>query len=346
MRPSRPRRGSRRGTSGRCWGCRSRSRTRSTWPARSRRSAPTPSASPPADDCEMVRRLREAGAIVVGLTLLPEMAICGFTETATYGVTRNPWNPQHTPGRLQRGLRRGGRGRAGPDRLGRGRRRLDPHPRRLLRPLRPEAAARPGLARARARRLGRARDQRLRQPYGARHGPLARPDHRGVAKSRGAGAARAALCRSERLAPGKLRVAWSTAAAAHRRPAEGRGESSRTRSPTRPSCWARSAMRSRSATPTGAGSATTSPPATSRGIAEDVAKVPHPERLERRTRGFGRLGGVIPDGALEGARARPRGRRRPRQRDLRRLRRADHAGDGRHGGARAALGGKEGALPP
>ena len=46
----------------------------------------------------MVRRLREAGAIVVGLTLLPELAICGFTESATYGVTRNPWNPQRTPG--------------------------------------------------------------------------------------------------------------------------------------------------------------------------------------------------------------------------------------------------------
>ncbi|HEX3324939.1 MAG TPA: amidase family protein, partial [Solirubrobacterales bacterium] len=30
-------------------------------------------------DCEMVRRLREAGAIIVGLTLLPELAICGFT---------------------------------------------------------------------------------------------------------------------------------------------------------------------------------------------------------------------------------------------------------------------------
>ncbi|HET7574061.1 MAG TPA: amidase family protein, partial [Solirubrobacterales bacterium] len=49
-------------------------------------------------DCEMVRRLREAGAIVVGLTLLPEMAICGFTESAPYGVTRNPWNPQRTTG--------------------------------------------------------------------------------------------------------------------------------------------------------------------------------------------------------------------------------------------------------
>ncbi|HWP33405.1 MAG TPA: amidase family protein, partial [Solirubrobacterales bacterium] len=52
---------------------------------------------PAKEDCEMVRRLREAGAIVVGLTLLPEMAICGFTESATYGVTRNPWNPQRSP---------------------------------------------------------------------------------------------------------------------------------------------------------------------------------------------------------------------------------------------------------
>ena len=46
----------------------------------------------------MVRRLREAGAIVVGKTLLPELAICGFTESATWGVTRNPWDPQRTPG--------------------------------------------------------------------------------------------------------------------------------------------------------------------------------------------------------------------------------------------------------
>ncbi|HET8565338.1 MAG TPA: amidase [Solirubrobacterales bacterium] len=53
---------------------------------------------PAKTDSEMVRRLREAGAIIVGLTLLPELAICGFTESATYGVTRNPWNPQHTPG--------------------------------------------------------------------------------------------------------------------------------------------------------------------------------------------------------------------------------------------------------
>ncbi len=53
---------------------------------------------PATADAEVVRRLREAGAIVVGLTLLPELAICGFSESATYGVTRNPWNAQRTPG--------------------------------------------------------------------------------------------------------------------------------------------------------------------------------------------------------------------------------------------------------
>jgi amidase len=53
---------------------------------------------PAAVDGEMVRRLRDAGAIVVGKTNLPELAICGFTESATWGVTRNPWDPQRTPG--------------------------------------------------------------------------------------------------------------------------------------------------------------------------------------------------------------------------------------------------------
>jgi amidase len=53
---------------------------------------------PAAADSEMVRRLRAAGAIIIGITHLPELAICGFTESATWGVTRNPWNPQRTPG--------------------------------------------------------------------------------------------------------------------------------------------------------------------------------------------------------------------------------------------------------
>jgi amidase len=54
---------------------------------------------PPARaDAEIVRRLRAAGAIVIGKTLLPELAIFGCTESATWGVTRNPWNLDRTPG--------------------------------------------------------------------------------------------------------------------------------------------------------------------------------------------------------------------------------------------------------
>jgi len=60
---------------------------------------------PAVADAEQVRRLREAGAIVVGLTLMPELGICGFTESATYGVTRNPWNPQRSPGGSSGGRR-------------------------------------------------------------------------------------------------------------------------------------------------------------------------------------------------------------------------------------------------
>jgi amidase len=53
---------------------------------------------PEPEDAEFVRRLRAAGAIVVGITRTPELAAWPFTETAAGGITRNPWNPQRTPG--------------------------------------------------------------------------------------------------------------------------------------------------------------------------------------------------------------------------------------------------------
>jgi amidase len=49
-------------------------------------------------DSEMVRRLRAAGAVLLGKTNLPELAIFGFTESKTWGITRNPWDPDRTPG--------------------------------------------------------------------------------------------------------------------------------------------------------------------------------------------------------------------------------------------------------
>lgn len=54
---------------------------------------------PPArEDAEAVRRLRTAGGIVVGKTNAPEIGQWHFTETPTFGITRNPWDTGHTPG--------------------------------------------------------------------------------------------------------------------------------------------------------------------------------------------------------------------------------------------------------
>ena len=49
-------------------------------------------------DAEVVRRLRAAGAIVIGKTKMPEFGLWPFTESVTWGVTRNPWDPERTPG--------------------------------------------------------------------------------------------------------------------------------------------------------------------------------------------------------------------------------------------------------
>ncbi|WP_151084725.1 amidase [Nocardioides cynanchi] len=54
--------------------------------------------TPAASDGEVVRRLREAGAIIVGKTQMPEFGAWPYTESVAYGHTRNPWDTRHTPG--------------------------------------------------------------------------------------------------------------------------------------------------------------------------------------------------------------------------------------------------------
>ncbi|MDT7840509.1 amidase [Streptomyces justiciae] len=53
---------------------------------------------PVAEDGEAVRRLRAAGAVVVGKTNTCEFGQWPFTEGPAFGATRNPWNADHTPG--------------------------------------------------------------------------------------------------------------------------------------------------------------------------------------------------------------------------------------------------------
>jgi amidase len=52
----------------------------------------------PPHDAFFVRRLREAGFVIVGKTALPEMGILPTTESRRFGPTRNPWNLDRTPG--------------------------------------------------------------------------------------------------------------------------------------------------------------------------------------------------------------------------------------------------------
>src|SRR3954469_13773100 len=49
-------------------------------------------------DSEVVRRLRAAGAIIVGKTNTCELGQWPFTSGPAFGHTRNPWSREHTPG--------------------------------------------------------------------------------------------------------------------------------------------------------------------------------------------------------------------------------------------------------
>ncbi len=50
------------------------------------------------EDAPAVARLRENGAVILGKTTTPEFGWKGVTDSPLTGVTRNPWNPELTPG--------------------------------------------------------------------------------------------------------------------------------------------------------------------------------------------------------------------------------------------------------
>lgn len=54
--------------------------------------------APMDEDAPATARLREAGAVLVGKTTTPEMGWKGVTDSPLTGITRNPWNPERTPG--------------------------------------------------------------------------------------------------------------------------------------------------------------------------------------------------------------------------------------------------------
>ncbi len=93
------------------------------------------SRAPQLTDHTVVRRLRAAGAVVVGLTAVPELCMWGTTDNPAT-TTRNPWNEKRTPGGSSGGIGGRGRQRTGGAGARKRRSRLDPDPRRRLRSVR------------------------------------------------------------------------------------------------------------------------------------------------------------------------------------------------------------------
>ena len=63
-----------------------------------RRGSRTSDPAPAPDDAPAPARLREQGAVILGKTCLPEHGWIGVCHTPLTGITRNPWNADHTPG--------------------------------------------------------------------------------------------------------------------------------------------------------------------------------------------------------------------------------------------------------
>jgi len=62
-----------------------------------RNGSPLTSDEPQSADHPVVARLRAAGAVIVGITRVPELCVFAVTDSA-FGITRNPWDLSRTPG--------------------------------------------------------------------------------------------------------------------------------------------------------------------------------------------------------------------------------------------------------
>jgi amidase len=256
---------------------------------------------PVSADAEVVRRLRQAGAVIIGKTNVPELCIWPFTETATFGATRNPWDQQRAPGGSSGGsaaaVAAGLIGAAlGSD--GAGSIRIP--------------AAWCGLFGLKPQRGRVSIAPRARAWYGLSvNGVLTRKvadtalfldvasgsidvdaDH--------APAPAVPFSRSAATAPGRLKIAFSTRVPAGVI-ARLDGDARRALQETVELLRSLGHEVSERDPDYGSGTFAALLPRYVRGVSDDAAALPHPERLERRTRGMARLGGLIPQALLERA---------------------------------------------
>ncbi|MGI9126235.1 MAG: amidase, partial [Mycobacterium sp.] len=247
-------------------------------------------------DAEVVSRLRAAGAVILGKTAVPEMMLWPFTETVSFGATHNPWDLAYTPGGSSGGSAAAVAAGLAPFALG------------------SDGA---GSIRIPASWCGLygLKPQRDRVPMGPHddawqglsvNGPLTRTvedaalfldvTHTGKAP-------RGGFVKAAARKPGRLRIALSTRVPPTMLARVGRsqqraldgveallrdlGHEVLWRDPDYPAWAAYGHL----------------VPRMWRGIYEDVQKLPHPERLEPRTRSIARLGGLISEAQIAKVRA-------------------------------------------
>ena len=83
-----------------------------------RRGSRTSDPDPVADDAPMVAGLKAAGAVILGKTTTTEYGWKSPGDCPLHGITRNPWNPQHTTGGSSSGAGAAGAGGFGPLHVG------------------------------------------------------------------------------------------------------------------------------------------------------------------------------------------------------------------------------------
>lgn len=241
-----------------------------------------------ADDAEVVGRLRAAGAVILGKTAVPEMMIWSFTETLQFGATRNPWNPNRTPGGSSGGSAAAVAAGLAPMALGSdgmGSIRIPStwcglfgiKPQRDRVPLAPHDGAWNGLS---------------------ANGPIARTVEDAAVfldATAAMPAAEGSFTAAARREPGRLRIALSTkvpppltarVGRAQRRAVDEAGALLRelghqvvVRDPDYPAGAVYGNLL----------------PRYFRGVYDDVRTLPHKDRLEKRTRAFARIGGLFSD---------------------------------------------------
>jgi amidase len=244
-------------------------------------------------DAPLVRSLRGAGAVILGKTNLPELAICGFTESKTWGITRNPWNLERSPGGSS-----GGSGTAVSAGLvggasasdGAGSIRIPAafcglfglKPQRARLPIEPPDHWRGMSVNGCVTRtvLDTALYLDLTLLRAGENGAPPPPDRPYV--------------EAASTPPGRLRIAVSDKPVRAAAPPIVTDDVKGALAETEELLRSLGHEVQREDPPIGQAAGTNFIARYSRGIRDEVAEVPHPERLEARTRGFGRLGALYP----------------------------------------------------